>query len=302
VRVEANYCTHRHNTVPIQRPTRWIEIEEVVGKLIDGDDGLPVEEVGVWAKDKLSSLCRYIDISRAVRRKWIGPGKGGATYIDLFCSTGRAKIRSTGEFIDGSCVSAWKESQKATPFSQIYIADLDPDRRAIAVERLRRLHAPVIEIEGNALQAAVTIRKHLSSQGLHFCFIDPYSLGAFDFGILRTFSGLRFIDMLVHISKMDLQRNTKMNVRAQQSDFDRFAPGWKSSIDITQRHSTVRRSVFEYWRSEVEQLGISTAAEMELITGEQGQHLYWLTLIAKSELAHAFWKAAVNKTGQGNLF
>lgn len=67
-----------------------------MGKLVDGDDGLPVEEVGIWAKDKLSSLCRYIDISRGVRSKWIGPGKGGATYIDLFCGTGRSKIRSTG--------------------------------------------------------------------------------------------------------------------------------------------------------------------------------------------------------------
>jgi hypothetical protein len=41
---------------------------------------------------------------------------------------------------------------------------------------------------------------------------------------------------------------------------------------------------------------------MELITGDRGQHLYWLALIAKHDLAHAFWKSAIDKTGQGNLF
>ena len=38
-----------------------------MGKLIDGDDGLPAEEVGVWAKEKHDYLCRYIDISRSTR-------------------------------------------------------------------------------------------------------------------------------------------------------------------------------------------------------------------------------------------
>jgi hypothetical protein len=56
-----------------------------MGELVDGDDGLPAEEVGKWAKTKHESLCRYIDISRGVRRKWIAPRKAGATYIDLFC-------------------------------------------------------------------------------------------------------------------------------------------------------------------------------------------------------------------------
>jgi hypothetical protein len=41
---------------------------------------------------------------------------------------------------------------------------------------------------------------------------------------------------------------------------------------------------------------------MQLITGDQGQHLYWLTLAARHELAHKFWKIAANKSGQGDLF
>ena len=70
-----------------------------MGKLIDGDDGLPAEEVGVWAKEKHDYLCRYIDISRSTRAKYLGPGKAGATYIDLFCGPGRCKVRDSGEWI-----------------------------------------------------------------------------------------------------------------------------------------------------------------------------------------------------------
>src|SRR5262249_9805077 len=75
-------------------------------KVLD-DDELPIEEVGPWAKEKHQRLRRYIDISRATRRKWV-QGQGGATYVDLYCGTGRAVIRDTGEKIDGSPLVAFK--------------------------------------------------------------------------------------------------------------------------------------------------------------------------------------------------
>jgi three-Cys-motif partner protein len=65
------------------------------------EDGLPLDEVRLWTKEKHERLRRYVDITRGVRRKWV-EGLGGATYIDLFCGSGRALIRETGERIDGS--------------------------------------------------------------------------------------------------------------------------------------------------------------------------------------------------------
>jgi hypothetical protein len=50
-----------------------------MGELVPGDDGLPAEDVGQWAKEKQDLLCRYIDISRGVRARFIGPFKAGAT-------------------------------------------------------------------------------------------------------------------------------------------------------------------------------------------------------------------------------
>lgn len=140
-----------------------------MGKLIDGDDGLPAEEVGVWAKEKHDYLCRYINISRSARAKYLGPGPGkaGATYIDLFCGPGRCKVRDTGEWIDGGVVAAWKKSQEGgAPFTQVFIGDLDTQRREAAATRLRQLGAPVVEIDGAAVNAVQQVIARVNAHGL----------------------------------------------------------------------------------------------------------------------------------------
>jgi hypothetical protein len=53
----------------------------------------------------------------------------------------------------------------------------------------------------------------------------------------------------------------------------------------------MRRQVVEYWRKLVSDLGKHPSDEMELITGEGGQRLYWLVLVAEHALAHKFWQA-----------
>jgi three-Cys-motif partner protein len=87
------------------------------------DDGLLLDEVGSWAKEKHERFRRYVGISSATRRKWIG-GSGGATYIDLYCGSGRSLVRDTQERIDGSPFVAFNcARQVGVPFSDIYIAD-----------------------------------------------------------------------------------------------------------------------------------------------------------------------------------
>ena len=273
-----------------------------MGKLIDGDDGLPAEEVGPWAKDKHEYLCRYIDISRAVRKKWLGSNKAGATYIDLFCGPGRCRIRDTGEWIDGGVVAAWRKSvEGGAPFSQIFIADLDEQRRKAAVSRLEKLGAPVTEIEGAALDAARDILPQLNPYGLHFAFLDPFNLEALDFNIIRMLSELKRIDMLVHVNQMDLQRNLVINATSEDSAFDTFAPDWREHISIEQPQHEIRKQIFQYWRKLVEDLGVWPSTDMKLIRGGKNQPLYWLLLAAKHDLAHNFWATASDIERQGKL-
>jgi three-Cys-motif partner protein len=273
-----------------------------MGDLIIGDDGLPAEEVGEWAKVKHDRLRSYIRISSDTRRKFLtGPAKSAA-FIDIFCGPGRARIKGSGEWIDGSSLTAWKTSlEVGTPFSEVFVADIDDKRRAANIERLRQLSAPVREIRGPAIEAAAELAGLLNRYGLHFAFIDPFSLGALNFKIIQSLSRLNRMDMLIHISKMDHQRNLEINLQADGSALDHFVPGWQERIDGNRPQQEIRRQIVEYWQELVRGTGKRPSTDWELIKGSRGQHLYWLLLVANHDLAHKFWGVATD-CGQKSLF
>lgn len=272
-------------------------------ELLIGDDGLPADEVGAWAKEKHNYLQRYLGISKSTRKKYIGERKGGAVYFDLFCGAGRSRIRSTNEWIDGSAVSAWKTSlENDAPFTDIYISDIDEGKLNACAKRLLKLGAPVHPIHASAADAAERMVSDVNGYGLHFAFVDPYNLEALDFRVISTLSTLKRIDLLIHLSAMDLQRNLSINLASDDSVFDAFAPGWREKVITTGSQQDIRRRVVEYWRESVANLGVWPSVDQRLITGEKNQPLYWLLLASRHTLAHKFWEAAANLEGQGKLF
>lgn len=48
--------------------------------------------------------------------------------------------------------------------------------------------------------------------------------------MIRTLSDLRYVDMLVHVSQMDLQRNLDKYSSGDSTVFDAFIPGWRDAI------------------------------------------------------------------------
>lgn len=271
--------------------------------LIDSDDGLPADEVGAWAKEKHTYLKRYLDISRGTRKKYIGEKKGGAVYFDLFCGAGRSRIRGTKEWIDGGVVAAWKTSlEGGSPFTDIYISDIDEIKLNACTERLRKLGAPVHPIHASATDAVEQMISAVSGYALHFAFVDPYSLEALDFRVISALSSLKRIDLLIHLSAMDLNRNLAVNLTSDDSAFDAFAPGWREAVVASGAKQENRRRVVEYWREQVKSLGVWPSIDQRLISGEKNQPLYWLLLASRHELAHKFWQTASNPEGQGKLF
>lgn len=272
-----------------------------MGKLIDGDDGLPAESVGRWAKEKHDLLCRYVDICRSARKRYLPPQIGGATYIDLFCGTGRAKIRETGEWIDGGALAAWKSSvEGGAPFTKIIIADADGARLEAARVRLERAGAPVTTILGPAKETAFKARQKSATYGLNFAFLDPYNLETMDFEAFRHLSKITRIDILIHVSTMDLQRNTARYTSEDATAFDAFAPGWREVVDVNQSLQSVREGVVSHWRELAQATGVWLSDDVRLVTGSRQQRLYWLMLAARHPLAHKFWTEVV-RDRQGQL-
>ncbi len=267
------------------------------------EDGLPLDEVGPWVSDKHGRLRRYIDISRAVRRKFV-EGFGGATYIDLFCGSGRAIIRDTGEKIDGSPLVAFKPAREGeVPFSAIHLADLSEERCQAAERRIAALGGKAIAEIGDAEQTTVQIVKQLNPSGLHFAFLDPYNLQDLPFSVIARLSRLKRIDILIHVSAQDLQRNLHSYTRPGDFRLERFAPGWREHVDLKQRQPAVRAAILAYWASQIRGLGLPPAHHAELISGpSKNQRLYWLVFVSRNNFAKTLWDKIRSLTGQRDLF
>jgi three-Cys-motif partner protein len=265
------------------------------------EDGLPLDDVGIWTKEKHERLRKYVDISRGVRKKWV-EGTGGATYIDLFCGAGRAVVRETGERIDGSPLVAFRAAKESkVPFSKIYIADESEENVRSAQQRLAIAGAPVVVEIGLAKDTAARMANHLSKHSLHLIFLDPFSLKDLPFSVIETFAAFKYVDMLIHVSAQDLQRNLDRYSASMYSPLDAFAPGWRDSVDLNQGKAATRAAYIDYWLSKIEALGLPSGG-FELISGSKNQKLYWLVLISRHRRAGEFWDKIRNVSGQRELF
>jgi three-Cys-motif partner protein len=266
------------------------------------DDGLPLDEVGLWANDKHDRLRKYIDISRAARRKFV-QGSGGAAYIDLYCGAGRAAVRDSGEIIDGSPLVAFKTAKEGgVPFSEYYIADADKEKCNACAKRIANAGGRALEVTGPAEITAKRIVSQLNKYGLHFAFLDPYNLDDLPFAVFEAFSSLKRIDLLIHVSAQDLQRNLDAYSMSVDGPLDRFAPGWRKVVDIKQSQRAARAAYVEYWISKMTALGLPPARHAELVSGTmKNQRLYWLVFVSRSDFAKSLWDKIRNVSGQGEL-
>jgi three-Cys-motif partner protein len=268
-----------------------------MSELVLGDDGLPVDEVGDWVEEKHRLLAEYLTMHGAVRKSRYVTRRNA--YIDLFCGPGRLQIRGTTRFVPGSPVVAWENSVVCgAPFAEVYIADTDDKRRSVCAERLRRLGAPVVEIAGNALEAAAAVVAQVDRFGLHFAFIDPYNLSELRLELLGTLATVKRMDMMVHLSAMHLFRNFDKNVAGELQEFDAFAPGWQDKVRPDMTRAEQRRAAIAHWKALVDEMGMEASPEMKQVQNRQNRDLYWLLLIARHDLAQKFFKAALKASKQ----
>lgn len=257
------------------------------------EDGLVRAIVGEWVYDKHARLKAYVGISgRSVRTCFIGQQNAGATYIDLFSGPGRARIRDTREVVDGSALVAWKQAAADDcPFSKIYIADAEPELASACAARLSMAGASAHVETGPAETTVDKIVSRLHPDGLHLAFLDPFNLGSLSFKIIAKLSTLRRMDILIHISAMDLQMNARSYIDREAWQLDAFAPGWRDFVEARSADDTkVRAQILECWRTRVKELGMSTAETMQLISGPNNERLYWLAFAARHERALEFWE------------
>ena len=270
--------------------------------ILDPTDGLIVDEVGAWASEKHDRLRKYIDAYRSVRAMYLPPkGTGGAGYIELFSGPGRSQIKGTYEFIDGSPVVAYKAAQGSrTRFSDLHFSDLDYEKSAALKKRITSLGGAAHFYSQPADVVVDEIVDALNPTGLHFAFLDPYKLEVLPFSIIRKLATIPKMDMLIHVSVFDLQRNLRRYV-ADGTVLNSFMPGWRDSVDVKRTDHGLRRDLLDYWLGEIRKLGTSPAEGIELVSGPGGQRLYWLVFVSAHPLGRKLWENIRNVNVQARL-
>jgi three-Cys-motif partner protein len=265
---------------------------------LDDHDGLKREIVHDWTLEKHSRLRAYVSISRQTRLKY---ARNAPAYIDLYCGTGRARVEETGEIIDGGALVATKEAGKQAAFGQVHIGDLAGENVQVCETRLLAAEVTrVIPHTGPAEQTAKAVAAQLNPFGLHLAFLDPYSLAALPFTVIETLGVFRRMDLLIHVSEMDLQRDAIGKMEYDKLDV--FAPGWHNVVDVAQRPNIVKRQILDHWLSKVRDLGYSVRdTSIERVTGGNNQPLYWLVFASKNSIADEFWDKIRNVHPQGRL-
>ena len=271
---------------------------------LDPDDGLIVGEVGRWATEKHDRLRKYIQASRGARAKFLPPvGRGGASYIELYSDSGRSLITGTSQIIDGSAVVAYKAARESGhPFSELHLSDLESQNSSALAQRIKALGGAATSYVGDANTVVDQVMNAINPYGLHLAFLDPFNLAQLPFSIIERMLQVQRMDMIIHVSLQDLQRNLDEYSRAGDPTLDNFAPGWRNAIDTRQSMVALRAALIEYWLAAIRALGTHPATGIPLIVGQKNQRLYWLVFLSSNPLGQKLWNDVQNLGGQGSLF
>lgn len=236
----------------------------------DPNDGLIVGEVGPWATEKHDRLRKYIQASHGARAKFLPPvGTGGASYIELYSGAGRSLITGTGQIIDGSAVVAFKAARDSgRRFSEMHLSDLEAQNSAALAQRIKALGGAATSYVGNANIVVDQVMNAINPYGLHLAFLDPFNLAQLPFSIIEKMLRVQRMDMIIHVSLQDLQRNLDEYSRAGGT-LDIFAPGWRDVVNVRQSIAALRAAIIEYWLSAIRSLGTHPATGIPLIVGEK---------------------------------
>lgn len=283
-----------------------------VRRIRAGADGLPMREVGIWALEKNERLRKYIEASKGARARWLGPTDAGAAYINLYAGFGLGFIHQDGdnviEEVPGSPLVALAAAKNTdTQFSEVHLGDSDTDALRTIDARVAR-DFPLVRRAMHPKEAAASseaVASQLNPYGLHLAFLDPFSLGALQFTVIAALARLHRVDIIIHVSAQDLNRNLRRAFEYSAADhaLDLFAPGWRTAVDPRQKDLGVRMQIIDHWAKLVRGLDLEVFTnKMELVSGSKNQPLYWLAFAARNQLAHKLWDAIRSVQPQRDFF
>lgn len=257
-----------------------------------GDDNLPVQCVGDWARDyKHDILKRYIDASAGPRGKFLHPSPrvpfpGGAAFIDLFAGPGRARIRSTGEVVDGSPLIAAKHDKQ--PFTKLIFCELDQDNAAALKQRLRPYGNQAVVIPGNCHDEIDKVLALIPRKGLNIALLDPFAMSEHNVETIHKLAEFEHMDLLIHFPTMGEKRNIGRGTgERMKKGLGIERDVWRSK-DIVPAINDLRKRLerFDYTGEAVRDVAVPN---------NQGGIIYHLVYVSKHPKGDTIWQSITKK-------
>ena len=108
--------------------------------------------------------------------------------------------------------------------------------------------------------------------------------------VIQKLATLKRMDILIHVSAQDINRNLRRHIKNPPSPLDVFALGWRDHADTGRPDVYDRGHIVEQWRGLLKAAGMDTADAAELVSGPNNQPLYWLAFAARHARALEFLK------------
>ena len=279
------------------------------------DDGLICRPAGLWAKEKLDYLLRYMNtFETSMRNKW--PERN---YIDLFAGPGKNCSISdhSKQIFLGSPLLALNVKY---PFSGYYYSEIDPqlkevlEKRCSASPLFNSLH--FYEGDANDVVKIIVRRIHqFSPNSLNLAFLDPEGL-ELEWSTVAELAKLR-CDLIIYYSQGGFERNIKgffESNRDTRADLFFGTRDWKKIYEpwyTKTETSGLHRDLIDYYKERLKNLGYVRVEQSDEISTEplirstkKNAPLYRLIFASKHSLGEDFWRKIIKRDihGQQQLF
>jgi three-Cys-motif partner protein len=246
-------------------------------------------------------LRHLIGATRAVRAGFLSGSSrraiaGGAAFIDLFAGPGRARIRTTGEIVDGSPLVALRH--EAAPFSRVILCDMDEENVAALKARTAHYGERAVVVAGDCKEKIDKILEDVPPYGLNLALIDPYNLDSLSFERLFVpLARFKRMDLIVHFPTMDAKRN---HLSGAMEKLERATGSTLIPQLIRKPKDTVK--AIEELRANLEELGY-TGSETRCppVKNTRNGLLYHLVFFSKAPRGDAIWNSIAKSTTTGQV-
>lgn len=185
--------------------------------------------------------------------------------------------------------SSMKPSKgKAAPFKRVIVSDFVEEFATACAQRLQGTGIDVLHDHGAAVDVVNRVVEKLPMKGLHLVYLDPYNLRDLPFSIIKALSIFPSIDLLIHFSSSDVNRN--MMQPSSDSIFENFAPGWCEE-DPNQGKAVLRHKFRERWVKLLEGCRFHVSERAYRMENSKNAELYQLVVASKHPLGAKLWNS-----------